>query len=98
MVFLLRGDDMDFPQSTHDQITESEAQMVRTAKERFGHYYLYAWACSVLLSKCVVSVPHDRLNFARFLALLKKHHMLAILSIVRLHKVQAMMNLRQALE
>jgi hypothetical protein len=36
--------------------------------------------------------------FARFFALMKKHHMLALLSILRLHKVQAMMNLRQVLE
>jgi hypothetical protein len=89
---------MDFPQSTLEQITESEAQMVRTAKERFGNFFLNAWACSVLLSKCVVSVDHTRLNFARFHVVLKKHHTLAVLSIVRLHKVQAMMDLRQALE
>lgn len=89
---------MAFPQSTLEEITESEAQMVRTAAERFGNFFLNAWECSVLLSKCVVSVDHSRLNFARFHAVLKKHHTLAILSLVRLHKVQAMMGLRQALE
>jgi hypothetical protein len=36
--------------------------------------------------------------FARFFSLLKKHHMLALLSAVRLHKVQTMINLRQVLE
>jgi hypothetical protein len=36
--------------------------------------------------------------FGGFFSLMKKHHMLALLSIVRLHKVQAMMNLRQVLE
>jgi len=36
--------------------------------------------------------------FARFFALLKKHHMLALLSTLRLHKIQSMMNLRQVLE
>lgn len=89
---------MAFPQSTLEEITESEAQMVRTAAERFGTFFLNAWECSVLLSKCVISVDHSRLNFARFHAVLKKHHTLAILSLVRLHKVQAMMDLRQALE
>jgi hypothetical protein len=89
---------MEYQQKTLAQITESEAQMVRTAAERFGNYFLNAWACSVLLSKCVASVSHDRMNFARFLALTKKHHMLAVLSLVRLHKVQAMMDLRQSLE
>jgi len=36
--------------------------------------------------------------FGRFFSLLKKHHMLALLSVLRLHKVQAAMNLRQVLE
>lgn len=89
---------MDFPQSTLEEITESERQMVLTAKERFGNHYVNARAGSVFLSRCIVSVDHDRMNFGRFLALLKKHHMLAIMSAVRLHKVQAMMNLRQVLE
>jgi hypothetical protein len=89
---------MDFPQSTLAEIMESEAQMVRTAEARFGNYYVLAWDCSLLLSNCIVSVNHGHLNFARFHCLLKKHHTLAVLSAVRLHKVQAMMNLRQALE
>jgi hypothetical protein len=89
---------MDFPQSTLEEITESEALMIRIAAERFGDYFFNAWECSVLLSKCVVSVDHTRLNFARFHAVLKKHHTLAVLSFARLHKVQGMMDLRQALE
>ena len=89
---------MDFPQSTLEEITESERQMVLTAKERFGNHYVNARASSVFLSRCIVAVDHDRMNFGRFLALMKKYHMLALLSLVRLHKVQAMMNLRQVLE
>src|ERR1700681_1137136 len=89
---------MDFPQSTLEEITESERQMLLTAKERFGNHYVNARASSVFLSRCIVAVEHDRMNFGRFLALAKKHHMLAIMSAVRLHKVQAMMNLRQVLE
>jgi hypothetical protein len=89
---------MDFPQSSIAEIAESELLMIRTAAERFGNYYTNALECSVLLSKCVVSVDHSRLNFARFHAVLKKHHTLAVLSFVRLHKVQGMMDLRQALE
>jgi hypothetical protein len=89
---------MDFPQSTLEEIAESERQMVLGAKERYGKHFINARAGSVFLSRCIVSVDHDRMNFARFLALLKKHHMLAIMSAVRLHKVQAMMNLRQVIE
>jgi hypothetical protein len=36
--------------------------------------------------------------FGRFLSLIKKHHTLAVFSALRLHEVQAMMNLRQTLE
>jgi hypothetical protein len=87
-----------WPQSTIVEITDSEAAMVHTAEERFGEYYRNAWLTSVLLSRCVVSIDHTRMHFGRFLALAKKHHSLAVLSIVRLHKVQAMMNLRQTIE
>jgi hypothetical protein len=87
-----------WPQSTIVEITDSEAAMVHTAEERFGEYYRNALLTSVLLSRCVVSIDHTRMHFGRFLALAKKHHSLAVLSIVRLHKVQAMMNHRQTIE
>jgi hypothetical protein len=48
---------------------------------------------------CVVTVDQDRSDtFGRLFSLMKKHHMLAFLSALRLHKVQAMINLRQVLE
>ena len=89
---------MDFPQSTLEEIAHSERQMVLAAAERFGKHYVNARAASVFLSRCVVEIDHDRMIFARYFALLKKYHMLALLSAVRLHKVQAMMDLRQVLE
>jgi hypothetical protein len=89
---------MTFPQSTLEEIIESERQMLLTAEDRYGNHYVNARTSSVFLSKCVVSIEHDRMNFGRFLAIMKKHHMLSIMSAVRLHKSQAMMNLRQVLE
>jgi hypothetical protein len=89
---------MTFPQSTFEEVVESEQQMVLKADDRFGKYWTTARESSIFLSRCVASFNHDRMNFGRFIAILKKHHMLAILSAVRLHKSQAMMNLRQALE
>jgi hypothetical protein len=51
------------------------------------------------LSLCVVTMEHDRSDtFGRLFSLTKKHHTLAFLSALRLHKVQAMLNLRQVLE
>jgi hypothetical protein len=87
-----------FPQSTVEEIAESERQMILTAESRYGAYYVNARTCSIFLSKCVVGVSHDRMMFGRLLSLVKKHHMLALFSTVRLHRVQSMMNLRQMLE
>jgi hypothetical protein len=89
---------MEFAQSTLDEIIESEGKMPLLARERYGQFYTNAVACSVLLSTCVVEFDHTRMMFGRFLALTKKHHMLAVLSTVRLHRAQAAMNLRQVLE
>ena len=89
---------MNFPQSTIEEIIESERQMLLTAESRYGKYYTNARTISVFLSRCVTGVNHDRMMFGRFLTLIKKHHMLALFSTLRLHKVQGMMNLRQVLE
>jgi hypothetical protein len=69
-----------------------------TADQRYGKYYLHARECAIFLSRCITSVDPDRMMFARFFSLMKKEVMLALLSTLRLHKVQALMNLRQVLE
>src|SRR5262249_12154339 len=89
---------MVLKQSTVEEIIESERDPVLTADQRYGDYSRHASECSLFLSRCIRSVDRDRMMFARFLSLLKKHHMLALLSALRLHKVQTMMNLRQVLE
>ncbi len=89
---------MEFSQSTLEEIVESERLMFATAEQRYGRYYKHARGCSVFLSLCITGVNHNQMMFARFFAQMKKHHMLALLSTLRLHKVQAMMNLRQVLE
>jgi hypothetical protein len=51
------------------------------------------------LTLCVVAVEYDRSDtFGRLFSLMKKHHTLAFLSALRLHKAQAMVNLRLVLE
>jgi hypothetical protein len=89
---------MELKQSTLEEIVESERQLLIDADARYGKYYRHARACSVFLSRAIISVNHDRMMFGRLFSLLKKHHMLALLSTLRLHKVQSMMNLRQVLE
>jgi hypothetical protein len=90
---------MEIKQSTWDEIIESERQLVVNADRRYGKYSHTARACSVFLSRSIVMIDASRQEtFGRLFALLKKHHMLALLSTLRLHKVQSMMNLRQVLE
>jgi hypothetical protein len=89
---------MDFKQTTFDDLIESEHQMLSTAIQRYGAYYTIALDVSEFLFSAVKSVGRDYAIFVRFLSQVKKHYLLAVFSTVRLHQVQAMMNLRQVLE
>ena len=89
---------MQFPQSTLGQILDSEREMVLTATQRYGEYFDHALACSTFLTQFLKSIDPDRHIAASFFGQVKIHHMLALFSTVRLHKVQALMNLRQVLE
>jgi hypothetical protein len=88
-----------YPQSTLEEIIESERAMVLDGEARYGRLYKHARAATFYLTLCVVSFERDHsATFGRLYALMKKQHMLAFLSALRLHNVQAMMNLRQVLE
>jgi hypothetical protein len=87
-----------FPQDTIGEILESERAMVITAADRFGEHYSVAQESVLFATKFLRSLDPGRWVFAKFQALGKKHLALALFSTVRLHKVQAMMDLRQAVE
>jgi hypothetical protein len=87
-----------FPQNTIAQIVDRERAMIQTASAHYGEFYEIALSVGLLLTQYLKSVDPDRWVFAAFQALAKKHVMLAVFSTVRLHKVQAMMDLRQAVE
>ena len=90
---------MTYPQSNLEEIIDSERQMLLDAPARYGKVYEHARAATMYLSLCIESVERDRADmFGRLHSLMKKHHTLAFFSALRLHKVQAMMNLRQVLE
>ena len=78
---------MEFPQRTIEQIIDSEREMILTAPQRYGKYYDTAFECAVLFTHFLKSVDPDRWVFGSFLSLAKKHHTLALFSIVRLQKV-----------
>ena len=89
---------MDLKQKTIGDIIESERWLVLAAPERYGDYYRHALDASVLLSHFIKSLDPDRFIFGRYHAWVKKHHLLALFSTVRLHQAQAAMDLRQVLE
>jgi hypothetical protein len=89
---------MTLKQSTLEEIIESERKLMLTADQRYGNYSRHTRECAIFLSRCITSVDPDRMMFARFFSLMKKQLLLAVLSTLRLHKVQAMMNLRQVME
>ena len=89
---------MIIKQRTIAEIAESEAMLLATAHERYPVYYPHALELSLFLSNFIKSIDADRAVFGMFLSQVKKHHTLALFSTVRLHKIQAGMNLRQVLE
>jgi hypothetical protein len=73
--------------------------MIRDGEARYGRHYKHAKAATLYLTVFLERIDEDRSDiFGRLLSLMKKHHMLAFLSALRLHHVQAMMNLRQVFE
>lgn len=89
---------MAFAQSNWQEIVDSEHQMVLQARDRFGEFYVHAMDSTQCLDRSIKSISRDRAIFAAFFTQVKKHHALALLSSVRLHHVQAMMDMRQVIE
>jgi len=89
---------VEIRQSTLPEIIETEHRLVISPAQRYREYYTHAEATTAFISLFPKSVPPTLPIFARFWSLTKKHHLLALLSTVRLHQTQAMMNLRQTLE
>ncbi len=91
--------DMNFKQSTLGDILDSEREMVLRAHERYGSIYHHAQKFTSLLNTGFIKSIHpDRYLFGMFMATIKKHHSLALFSVLRLHHVQGMMDIRQVLE
>ena len=88
----------DYKQSTIVEMVESERLMVLEAHGRYPTFYPHAEEAVHFLSTFVRSIKADRHIFGSFLSHAKEHAMLALFSTIRLHQVQAMMDLRQVLE
>jgi hypothetical protein len=90
---------MDYKQSTIGEILDSEREMVLRGGDRYGPYFTNASDFNGMLGNGMIeSIKADRFVFAMFLSHVRKHLTLSLFSTLRLHHVQAMMNLRQVLE
>jgi hypothetical protein len=89
---------VDLKQKSIGEIIESERLLVLEAPERYGAYYTNALDASIFLTTFIKSLDPVRFVFGRYYAWVKKHHLLALFSTVRLHQAQATMDLRQVLE
>ena len=89
---------MEIKPITVADIIETERQMVLHGAEQYGAYYINAFEFNNLFEYFIKSVNPNHFIFTMFLGQIRKHHLLAIFSAVRLHNTQAMMNLRQVLE
>jgi hypothetical protein len=94
----IRSRAVDLKQKSIGDVIESERLLVLEAPERYGAFYTNALDASVFQSTFIKSLDPDRFVFGRYYSWVKKHHLLALFSTVRLHQVQSTMNLRQVLE
>src|ERR1700723_2737463 len=83
---------------TIDAYSAEEHQRVIDAEQRYGDYYVNAYNATIMLSNIMMWPVSDCDLFIRFLSQLKKYHTLSLISTVRLHRIQAKMNLRYFLE
>jgi hypothetical protein len=75
-----------------------EHRMVIDAEQRYGKFYVNAYNTTILLSNIMLWPVRDCEMFIRFLSQMKKYHSLSLISTVRLHRIQAKMDLRYFLE
>lgn len=79
-------------------MVESEKAMVLDGEKNYGDYFKNTETFNFFLGEFLKSIDMEQYVFAIFLSQLRKHHTLALFSALRLHHIQAMMNLRQVLE
>lgn len=75
-----------------------EHQKLVDAERRYGNSFVNAYNATIMLSKIMVWPIVACDLFIRFYSQIKKYHTLSLVSTVRLHRVQAKMDLRYCLE
>lgn len=79
-------------------ISKEEHKLVMTARDKYGEAFDIANSLIKFLSRFIGSVNHETYVFISYLSLTYNSLWLGLLSAIRMHQVQAAMNMRQALE
>jgi len=75
-----------------------EHQKLVDAERRYGNAFINAYNATILVSNIMMWPVIDCDLFIRFYSQMKKYHTLSVVSTVRLHRIQAKMDLRYFLE
>ncbi|MEW9702952.1 hypothetical protein [Paenibacillus sp. SI8] len=79
-------------------VSTTEHQMIINSFDEYGDYYRYATESIDLLNGFIASIRTDAHVFMIFLSQIQKSSILAVLSTLRRHDVQALMTVRHLLE
>lgn len=88
----------DLKQSTLSEIFLTEYELAAKSPHKDEEYFKHALAAFSFMQSFLITTKDEGWLFAAFLSQVKKHYLLALLSAMRLHHVQAVMNFRQVLE
>lgn len=80
------------------ELAKTECSMIEEAEEEFKEYYRFASESIGLLNNFINSVNIDGQVFLIFMSQIQKSTVLAVLSTLRRHDVQALMSVRHLLE
>jgi len=81
-----------------EDISKSEDQMITEAAKQYGGYFSHAQFAVDLLDSFIKNVNTEAVFFVAFYTQVKNHIVLAFLSAIRLHYIQANFNFRYATE
>jgi len=81
-----------------ENFSAEEHQKLVDAEQKYGNAFINAYNTTILVSNLMMWPVIDCDLFIRFYSQMKKYHSLSVISTVRLHRVQAKMDLRYFLE
>jgi hypothetical protein len=81
-----------------ENFSAEEHQKLVDAEQKYGNAFINAYNTTILVSNLMMWPVIDCDLFIRFYSQMKKYHSLSVISTVRLHRIQAKMDLRYFLE